>query len=1213
MKIYLIHIFYVITCLINSANGQTKSELKFHHLNVEKGLPQNSVYSIVTDKYGFMWFGTWGGAVRYDGYTFKVYHPHENDSTSLPSYRIRCMVQDSIKNIWIETENSNFLYRYEYEIDNFTRHPWNRIPKYLQQKIAQWHSHEFKEVQNKEYLFSISNNGLIQTNLLTGKQHRYKVERTNPFALSDNSLKNVYLDEQKTLWIGTQNGGVNYTSLYANPFYNVYANENGDGLISNGVRAICTDKTGCIYVGSENRGITILDTSNSPYTYSFLGEDELPNLQIRALHCDPNGIVWIGTKAGLYSFNPEIRESIKAIKDSTNVQVFSLYTDHNHDLWVGTMRGLARYDDDNKRLNYLPDNQKPTGVYIRSIIEDNQNNIWVATEDFGVSRLSRKIVNGVETFIPIKYRKIEGDKNSLLSDRTYSLTQDDQGFIWIATGFGLSRLDPETNAFKNFTVDDELPDNRIMSVLYDGNNSVWVSHNRGLTRINTGSLSMQHFDVNDGLQGNEFIQSSSYYDALKDICYFGGTNGLSYFHSNQIAINPYPPRIAFTNLFVNYKKVKPGDEINKRVMLKKSLLCTNNIILSWHDRNLRIEFSALHYANPTGNQYKYKLEGYDKDWVLTDATLRSASYSNLKAGTYTFKVLAANSDGVWTKAPKSMIIQVLPPWWLTRWAITIYILAFILMVIFVYRIVTTRIKARQTEALHVAKARFFTEMSHEFRTPLTLIIDPLNKLITEKTDSETAQKYYSLMQRNARQLLHLINQLLDFRKLESGSMRLSASQHDLILFAKNMVAAFEQMADDKDITLYLKTNTDALPMLFDEQKLNMVMNNLLSNAIKFTPERGEINIIIIEDIENEQVIIEVADNGIGIEKREQEKIFEAFYQTNNNTSSHKGTGIGLALTKELIQLHQGSIKVNSEAGKGTCFSICLPINTRNGHVDISVSSIKEEIVVERSYNGVEEKTNNTADLPLLLVVDDNADIREYIRINLEKNYRLMLATNGAEGLEIAFEHIPDIIISDVMMPKINGIEFCNQLKNDRRTSHIPIVLLTARQSDEAKTEGYQTGADAYLTKPFTTHMLQVRLQNLLEQRQKLRDRFSSTPATQWKNIAENTADQEFLDKVQNLVEQHLDNPEFSIDQLSLEAGMSRSQFYRKIKALTNKSGNEFITSFRMNKASEYLLNGKFNITETAYKIGYSAPNSFTRAFLKHFGVSPTQYIENNKA
>ena len=871
LKRFVLFKILCLVCIFNALHGKTITELKFHHLNVEKGLPQNSVYSIVTDKYGFMWFGTWGGAVRYDGYSFTVYRPHESDSTSLPSYRIRCMVQDSLKNIWIETENSNYLYRYEYGNDNFTRHEWNKIPQYLQQKIAQWHLHEFKEVQNKEYLFSTSNNGLVQTNRLTGKQHRYKVERTNPFTLSDNSLKNVYLDEQETLWVGTQNGGVNHTSLYANPFYNVYANENGEGLISNGVRAICTDKTGCIYVGSENRGITIIDTSNDPYVYSFLGENELPSLQIRALHSDANGMVWIGTKAGLYSFNPETREIIKVIKDATNVQVFSLYTDHNHKLWVGTMKGLARYDAGNKRLKYLPDNPKPLGSYIRSIIEDDQNNIWVATEDFGVSRLSRKVVNDAETFISTHYQKKENNTNSLLSNRTYSITQDDQGFIWIATNFGLSRLDPKTDAFRNFTVDNELPDNRIMSVQYDGNNSVWVSHNKGLTRLNTGSLNMQHFDVNDGLQGNEFTQSSSYYDTLKGICYFGGTNGLSYFHPDQISINPYPPKIAFTNLFVNYKKVNPGEEINKRVMLEESLPCTEKFILTWHDRNFRIEFSALHYANPTGNQYKYKLEGYDKDWVSTDATLRSASYSNLKAGTYTFKVLAANSDGVWTIDPKSMIIQVLPPWWLTRWAITVYILAFILMAILVYRMVTARIKAKHTEALYVAKAHFFTEMSHEFRTPLTLIIDPLSKLISEKTDTATAHKYYSLMQRNARHLLHLINQLLDFRKLESGSMKLSAGQHDFILFAKNMVAAFEQMAGDKDITLHFKTNTDALPMLFDEQKLNMVMNNLLSNAIKFTPEKGKIDVKIIEDRENKQVIIKVTDNGVGIEKREQEK------------------------------------------------------------------------------------------------------------------------------------------------------------------------------------------------------------------------------------------------------------------------------------------------------------------------------------------------------
>jgi signal transduction histidine kinase/ligand-binding sensor domain-containing protein/DNA-binding response OmpR family regulator len=1189
------------------------TDLKFDHLTVNNGLPQNSVYSIVKDKYGFMWFGTWGGAVRFDGYTTKVFRASDSDTIALSDNRIKAIITDSLKNIWIETGNPQYLYRYNYEYENFTRYLHDQTPKDVIKLLERWSNFNSEIfLQNKKYTFYSDHYGFSQIDRLTGQKKIYLNNENSTFSLSDNRVNSIYLDDNEELWIGTQNGGVNHANLNPKPFKYYYAVKNGKGLINNIVRVVCKDKKGRLWVGSENQGITIIEPFKNDNKFIYLGKETFQNLEIRSIYCDSQGFVWIGNKQGLTCFNPYTNSFKHCSTSICDQNVFAIFEDHQGTLWVGTLNGLARYDKVKDLFECFDPATTTGGAQIRAIIEDRHNNLWIATEDAGLTKLIiTSLPNQPIKFKSFRYIHLEGNENSIINNRAYSLSEDKDGMIWIATNSGLSRLNPMNNSFKHFTIKNGLPDDITMGVLFDGIESVWVSHKKGLTRVNIHTFEIQNFNMFDGLQGLEFNQNACYRDDNTGELFFGGSNGLNSFFSKQITINQYKPRVVFTQLSVMQQMVRPGIKINNHVILEKSLLCTSDITLNWWDKNFRIEFTALNFANPLENKYKYKLEGFDKHWVFTDASMRFASYPNLPSGTYTFKVFASNSDGVWSEFPATLRIKVLPPWWLAWWAIIIYMAFGWLVVWFIFKDIASRLELRKNKEIHSAKLHFFTEVSHEFRTPLTLIIDPAEKLLTENLDKDTINNYHNLIFRNAKQLLLLINQLLDFRKLEAGHLSLNLQQSDIVVFLRTAVASFEAYALEHNIQFVLKTEVNQWYAIFDVAKFNMVLNNLLSNAFKFTPDFGEIS-ILLDVSRKDELVIQVCDTGIGIPKDELEKVFGVFYQSANTSANAKGSGIGLALTKELVQLHGGKLLVESEVGKGSCFSVILPNPKLNG-IAVSETFFESsfnpaEISTERSFSNTEK----SPDLPLMLVVDDNVDIRDYIDLNFNKFYRIELASNGTEGFQKATESIPDIVISDVMMPGLNGLELCRLLKSDERTSHIPVVLLTARQSDESKTEGYETGADAYVTKPFNSTVLRAQVQNLLEQRQRLRELFTRGTDIELKKIAINITDEAFLKKVSNLIIENIDDENFEIDLLFEKLKMSRSQTYRKIKALTNKSLHDFVTTIRMTKALEYLLSGEYNISEVAYKVGFSQPGNFTRTFIKQFGANPTQYIESLK-
>ena len=851
-------------------------------------------------------------------------------------------------------------------------------------------------------------------------------------------------------------------------------------------------------------------------------------------------------------------------------------------------------------------------------MEDYLHNLWVATEGGGVTRLQRTGKSSPE-FIPKHYNHINGKPNSLINDLVLTMCEDETHKIWIGTNSGLCRLDPKTDQFVRFSVAYGFPDDLIMGLLTDGKGHILVSHKKGLSCMDIRSFAFRTYNRYDGLQGNEFTQNAFYRNPQTGELFFGGTNGLNAFFPDQIKLTTAKPAVVFTGLKIMNQPIDPGSTYNRRVVLQNSLLTTDELTLTWEDMNFSIGFSSLNYENPYGCRYRYKLVGLDKDWMYTDALVHEATFTHLPAGKYKLQVEAANSDGLWSEKAAVLNLVILPPWWWSWWTKLIYFSILMVLGWLIYRYLRTRIEFRnrlmlerlkneKNEELMNMKLQFFTEISHEFRTPLTLIIDPLEQLLEGKTDAEQTRYYHQLMNRNAKQLLELINQLLDFRKLQSGSLAPKFVSADIVAFARDLLTSFEHRAREQHITFAFQPAQPTILVDFDTDKIQKVLNNLMANALKFTPAYGKITVRIQQQESN--VLIEVQDTGRGIAAEHQARIFDAFYQVEGPSTTSQGSGIGLALTQELVLMHEGTIQVESAPGEGACFRIFLPLKQRE------VFEISEQLPVttdvRETISSRQKTVVNQNELPLLLVVDDNEDIREYISLNFASQYRVQTAKDGLEGFNKAVESIPDIIVSDIMMPGVDGIEFCRRIKTDEHTSHIPVILLTARQSDESRIEGYETGADAYITKPFNRKVLETRMANLLQQRLKLRELFGDGSAVEIKRVAVNVTDESFLNKVIQVLTENMENPAFDQEQLAEQLHMSQSQLYRKIKALTNRSVHDFVVTLRMNKARELLLAGELSIAEVGYQVGYSQPTNFTRTFTKQFGLSPTKYLENHK-
>ena len=1056
--------------------------------------------------------------------------------------------------------------------------------------------------------------------------------QTNPDSdtgLSSHAIQGLLVDKDDNVWIGTWEAGLNVHFRNRNKF-SLYRHKTNteQSLLRDKITSIACEDNNRVWVGS-NSGLTLLDRKANKYKHFIINPSTstvLNNNDINFLHIDKEGdlivLTWgmgmrILKKGSVdfqnYHFNNGQSNSYFTSVESSKIP---------HKLWVGTQEsGLLSFDKLTGVFTPVKDlNQKGilAEVHVNSILEDSEGILWVGSDNNGTFRYNPKNhqINHFDNL---------NKPGSIKGNHVFQIYEDTQKRIWIATnGGGLCLYQPKTKTFKTWTTEDGLPNNTVKGILEDKHQNLWLATNNGLSAFLTKSNSFKNYTKEDGLQGSEFL-INAYAKNKGGEMFFGGTGGMNIFHPDSLKeSNKFPP-VYITGLRLFNKPVSVGQ---KDSPLPKDILSTNELTFESNQNVFSLEFTALDFETLKNNQYAYFLEGFDTDWQQV-GTQRIANYTNLNAGEYTFYVKASNNDGVWNPRMATMKIIVLPPWNKSWWAFWIYGALFLGSIYAFRKVVQVRerfrldIKIQETENAQIheldrLKTNFFTNISHEFRTPLTLIISPLEKYLSENSDLLNPQrKRAESIYRNAKQLQKLINQLLDLSKLEAGRLFPEITQSDIVELAKNLTNSFQDLAEQKNVSLQFASDQEPIMAYFDSDIVEKILTNLLSNAFKFSKNGGKIIVsIALKPSDNSQIIIQVSDNGIGISKENLPNIFNRFYQVQDkNQPQIVGTGVGLSLCKELAELHRGEILVSSKIEEGTTFYVYLPI-AKNAfekqwiHEEGSLPNSKNnqfENIVQLTES--QESLNNDKNKPLILIAEDNEDLRLYIKEIFLQDFQILESDNGKSAFELAQENLPDLIISDWMMPQMTGIELCENIKTDIKTSHIPVIILTSKSSNESKLMGLETGADDYITKPFNASLLEVRVKNILENRKKLRELFSKSPKIKTREITLNSSDEHFLERVIKIVEENMININLDIAFLEKELKMSNMQMYRKLKSLTNLSGNEFIKNIRLKKAVQLLESENYNVSEIAYKVGFSDPSYFSRIFKKQYGKAPSEYIE----
>ncbi|MBK7632259.1 MAG: response regulator [Ignavibacteriales bacterium] len=1055
----------------------------------------------------------------------------------------------------------------------------------------------------------------------------YNHNPNNIHSIGGNLVNCVYEDRSGNLWVGARLSGINKWNRHNSKFKTLeYDPKNNSKLLNKDVYSIYEDDNQQLWIGT-NKGITILARETMVFKNKPNSSNDLNRLskeQISNIIGDParGNVFWISTlDAGVFRYDA-IKKTLQQFKcipgDSLTLSdslVNTLENAEDNYLLIGTNRGLDLLNKKNKQLRKFDENisgpLKLENAQVITLLKDNLNNIWIGTNGNGLF----KFEHGSKQLVSIK---------SLFDKRDYQtisvIFEDSKDRLWVGTfRDGIYHLDKKTiEIVHHYSFEDGLSNAGICGILDDEKGNLWISTNRGLLRLNILENTFRNFDISDGLCSNFFNLGASLKSKTGRM-YFGTNAGLVYFHPDSIVVDSVPPLVVIQNISLFNR---PDENLEYEGFISE----IDEITLPYKHNDLHFEYVGLHYGEPQRNKYKYILEGFDKEWI--DAgNLRTATYTNLDPGEYVFRVKASNSDGVWNEKGASLKIIINPPFWTTTWAYLFYLILFGSILYYAWRMQLKRVRVKhefemskfEAQKLHEVdemKSRFFANISHEFRTPLTLILGPVKQII-ERTKETRTKEDLNLVHRNANRLLGLVNQLLDISKIESGNMKLQTTPINIIPYLKALVLSFTSYAERKRISLNFVSDVDEIIVYIDKDKFEKIINNILSNAFKFTPDDGLIKVVVNQH--NENLKITVSDTGVGIPQEKLQKIFDRFYQVDgSHTREQEGTGIGLSLTKELIELHKGNIEVESEEGKGSSFIISIPLGTDHLKPDeiIELESEKTEHPITESIlaNTPVSKTNlpdidlvTNTDKPILLIVEDNYDVRNYIRTNLDNGYRIIEAIDGEDGWNRSTNNLPDLIVSDVMMPRMDGFELCKKIKTDERTSHIPVILLTAKAAKQDKLDGYEIGADDYIMKPFEPDELRARIKNLIIQRKKLQEHFKKNGIFGFTQSQITSIDKKFLQNVLNKVNQRISDASFSVELLSDDLGISRSVVHRKILSLTGETPGELIRRIRLNKAAELIKNKFGNLSEIALEVGFNNPAHFSESFKKQFGVSPSHY------
>ena len=1173
----------------------------------------NYIHAVLKGNKGSIWIGTGSGLDKLDSKTGRsthYWHDPKNQTGSvriewdnsieysLP-YQINSIYEDHAGMIWLCTNGMGLI---EVDPNDGTPTAYTHDPKDSQSLTCLTSDYIESVCQDHDgvYWVGTKDAGLTKFNRQTHTFTHFHHDDYDPGSLSINMILAILCERSGTIWITTFNA-VNKINRQHFPFKQYTSVENSWDRSFGSSAIVINGSNNMLWVQMDNGEMLRFD----PWTDTFVPQFNIYETGRNIIAEDNWGNIFLASSAGgLYMKGREGR--VTRMNFSTgeefNSRVYCMYTPPSNDTaWAGTLDGGLFLIIKHARAISLI---KSIGTSVKCLFKDSFGLLWAGTKDAGVIQYNQSL----KTFL--EFKSDVNDSRSISGNFISTIYEDKNRDVWIGTNIGLNKYLRSTNSFVHYTDKDGLPSNLIFSIQGDSHGNLWFSTDNGISKFNPETGKIKNYDRSYGFTSNRFYYTGC--ETESGEIYFGGPGGLTRFHPDSIKDNPYIPPIVVTSVRVFDRPVSVEDRAQ----------------LSYNENFLSFEFAALSYVSPERNQYAHKLEGVDRDWTYSGDRYY-ASYPNLPPGEYTLRVKGSNNDGIWNEAGTSLSITISPPWWKTAWAYAAYGVVFFFALYAMRRYELARVELRDKLRMNAAileereqtdsmKSQFFANISHEFRTPLTLILGPVEKILSKASD-ESVVREAKMIRRNSLRLLQLVSQLLDLSKIDAGKVTLEATKSNIVSFVKGVALSFESLSREKGISLELLPEKECIEMYFDKDKMTKILSNILSNALKFTPPPGTVSVSITEG--DMIVDIKVRDTGIGIPKNEIPRLFDRFYQVDSSvTKEYEGTGIGLALTKELVELQHGSITVESEMGLWTEVTLKFLLgrdHLRDEDVLIAEKDDKpfvplqgEPYISDNMERDLPEETGHSLreEQDIVLVVEDNHEMREYIKGVLEREYSVVEAVNGEEGLRKAEEIIPDMIISDIMMPKLNGVELVKALKNDERTSHVPIILLTAKAGQESKLEGLEIGADDYLTKPFDTRELQIRVKNLIDLRKRLREKFTATqynePTSEKKKIS--SVDEQFMTKVKEVIERHLSEEDFSVEDFGREVGMSRMQVHRKLKALIGNSATRYIRSFRLERARRILEERNENISEVAYSVGFGSPAYFTRCFKEEFGYPPSE-------
>lgn len=1313
------------------------SQIDFEKYQVEDGLSQNSILALLQDRNGYIWIGTEDGLNRFDGYSFKKFFQHGNDSVGLYNDYIWSLLESKDGKIWIG--HSNGVSYYDPEVNRFKNvviednllivssyedahgdlwfgsagkgllklNPTGNVVTYIVNNYPSqppfdqdgwaYASNNILCITelNKKIVIGTRGAGMFE---VSGEEVvRYGKNKFEPF-LTANDIWSILSDKEGKIFIGSSLGlgisDVNFTNL------KIFNTENTGGALSfNRIARLCFDKDEGLWIATYGGGLNHFDFSTEQFWNSRYKESDpqsLTNDLVFTLLVDRSENLWAGTWSGglhkiskyasyIYSF--DAKNGLADLILSINIRHDSVFVASYSDGIFFSKNGRMPFSSERPVFSSIP---SPSGTYILdidagakylwmgldgqgvlytekdlsnpkwkalqrirgnpnslnnhlvdAIKEDNNNTLWIGTRGSGLKRyFYRRPYGSPESIHQYTFRK--DDSLSLSDDFILDIGIDKKNYLWVGTTNGLSRsrfpiqgdtlidqfirfgkgriisigINPDNDKYIGtdhglYTIENEewlevegFQNEFINSIVWDQSHNMWVSTNSGIYVVANNGV-IRHFTSKDGLQSNEFNARSAAID-MEGMVYFGGIKGMNIIDPQLLEKPIQPSKIVISSIRINNKE---------------EIFESKEIILDHNHRVVTFEFTLLDFVNPSANLYEYKLEGFDEEWVTTGSGQRIATYTNLDPGEYTFLVKGINSEGVNSNGSASIKIINLPPPWKTWWAYTSYLLLLATAAFVIIRTIVLRqrmktklafdeIELKKLKELDEFKSSFFANISHEFRTPLTLILGQLDELEQEKK-SENRNLIRSI-RNNSKAALNLVNQLLDLSRVDSGKFTLQVGKIPVQSFFSRLLDPFIVLAHQKKLKFVTSFPDKDEIILADPSILEKVINNLISNAIKYNQPDGKIN--FSANVNNGTLRIEIRDTGIGIDEKNLPFIFDRFYRI---ADSVEGTGIGLAIAKELVLLHKGTINVKSKKGEGTQFIIELPCS-QDAHPDyIGNNEIftpndqpfvkQDQVVMEDSEVEIHQGA------PVLLVIEDNEDLMAYLKRNLAGQYEIILAHHGEEGVHKAKSQIPDIILCDWMMPGKSGIDVCKALKSDELTSHIPIVLLTARVDSNSRIEGLKTGADDYIAKPFDLTELKVRLLNLINQRNALREKYTRLGVAHYNHAKATSLDEKFISRLYEYIGQHLSDDSLSVEKLSHEMGVSRAQLHRKVTALTGHPASAIIREYRLERAADLLRQKSGNVSEIAFQVGFENLSYFTKAFKHKYKVTPSEFLLSSQS